>query len=168
MIQTVMRHPALRILSLGSLLMLSACGFVPLYAQQGLTSNLSQIALDVPQTRTGYFLEQDLKSSLATDSAQPALYSLVITMKEQHYSIGYKVNDTSTRSEITNNVSYVLKDIKTGQVLLQKNFVDTVTYDTSSSPFTGVVSQQDAQKRVATSSAQKIQTELAVYFHDKH
>ena len=168
MVHSLMRHPALRILSLSGLLMLSACGFAPLYAQQGLTMKLSQIALDVPQTRTGYFLEQGLKNGLAIDPSQPAIYSLKVTMKESHYSIGFRVNDTSTRSEITNVVSYALKDIKTDKVLLQKTFTDTVTYDTSSSPFTGVVSQQDAQKRVAASSAQKIETELAVYFHEAH
>ena len=45
-------------------------------------------------------------------------------------------------------------------------FSETVTYDTTSSPFTGVVSQQDAQERIAVAISQKIQTNLALYFHD--
>lgn len=148
-------------------LSLSGCGFVPLYAQQGLTVNLAQIDIDAPQTRTGYFVEQELRNSLASDDSTQKLYKLVITMKEQHYAIGYRVDDTSTRSEITSQIAYKLINVSTKAVILQDAFSETVTYDTSVSPFTGVISQQDAQKRIATSISQKIQTNLALYFHEK-
>jgi len=144
---------------------LSGCGFAPLYAKTGLTANLSQVAIYVPQTRTGYFLEQDLRNGLGGDDASPKAYKLTISMRERHYSVGYKVDDTSTRSEITTVVSYVLKDSMTGKVLLNDNFSETVTYDTSRSPFTGVISQQDAQKRIATAVSEQIQRDLALYFH---
>eukprot|EP01042_Synura_sphagnicola_P028752 gene28752-37089_t len=96
-----MRHPALRILSLSGFLVLSACGFAPLYAQQGLTMKLSQIELEVPQTRTGYFLEQNLKNGLAIDPSQSALYNLTVTMKESHYIVGRTIHYPATRPEIT-------------------------------------------------------------------
>jgi LPS-assembly lipoprotein len=146
---------------------LSGCGFVPLYAQQGLTINMAQIAIDAPQTRTGYFVEQELRNRLASDDSTQKLYKLVITMKEQHYSIGYRVDDTSTRSEITSQIAYKLINVSTKAVILKDAFSETVTYDTSVSPFTGVISQQDAQKRIATSISQKIQTDLALYFHEQ-
>jgi len=160
----------LRLLTLACLLAapftLSACGgFTPLYAQQGLTSTLSQIAIETPQTRTGYFLEQQLRGGLSGDAGGQKPYTLTVDLNEQHYQVGYRVDDTSTRSELTDTVSFVLKD-RAGKVLLKDSFTETVTYSTSSSPFTGIVSQQDAQKRVATSAAQKIQTALALYFHD--
>lgn len=168
-----MRTP-LRLLARGCILgcllvtpfTLTACGgFTPLYAQQGLTSSLSQIDIETPQTRTGYFLEQKLRNSLGGDAGKQKLYTLTIDLKEQHYQVGYRVDDTSTRSELTDNVSFILKD-RSGKVLLTDSFTETVTYSTSSSPFTGIVSQQNAQQRVATSAAQKIQTSLALYFHD--
>ncbi|ESQ91628.1 hypothetical protein [Asticcacaulis benevestitus] len=146
---------------------LSGCGFVPLYAQQGLTVNLAQIDIDAPQTRTGYFVEQELRNRLASDDSTQKLYKLVISMKEQHYAIGYRVDDTSTRSEITSQIAYKLINVSTKAVILQDAFSETVTYDTSVSPFTGVISQQDAQKRIASSISQKIQTNLALYFHEK-
>ena len=144
---------------------LSGCGFAPLYAQTGLTTSLSQVEVVVPQTRTGYFLEQDLRNGLGSDDTSRKAYKLIIRMKENHYSVGYKVDDTSTRSEITTAVSYVLKDSATGNVLLTNNLSETVTYDTSTSPFAGVISQQDAQKRVSTAISQQIQRDLALYFH---
>jgi LPS-assembly lipoprotein len=157
---------ALRILALSCFALLSACGFAPLYAQNGITMSLSQVALDVPQTRTGYFLEQNLTNGLGNETDGKKLYGLKIAMVENHYSIGYRIDDTSTRSELTNSLTYTLTDLQTGKVMTQGAFTDTVTYDTSSSPFTGIVSQQDAQKRVAASAAQKLQTALALYFHD--
>ncbi len=147
---------------------LCGCGFAPMYAQTGLTQNLSAIAVDVPQTRTGYFLEQSLRSGFGNDAGGPKLYTLKVDLKENHYSIGYRVDDTSTRSEISNVVTYTLTDNATGKALLTKVFVDTITYDTSTSPLTGVVLQQEGQQRSAASISQKIQGELALYFHDKH
>ena len=160
---------ALRLLSLSALaaasLSVSGCGFTPLYAQQGLTGKLSQIAVETSQSRTGYFLGQELKNGLGQNNDRP-LYQLKVTLVENHYQVGYRVDDTATRSELTDNVTYVLKDTATNTVLLQKSFAETVTYNVSSSPFTGIVSQQDAEERLAASAARKIQTAIALYFHD--
>ncbi|MBW8733945.1 MAG: hypothetical protein JF571_06505, partial [Asticcacaulis sp.] len=66
---------AFRLLSLSALaaasVTLSGCGFTPLYAQQGLTAKLSQVAVETPQTRTGYFLEQELKNGLGQGNDRP-------------------------------------------------------------------------------------------------
>jgi LPS-assembly lipoprotein len=161
---------ALRLLSLSALaavsVSVSGCGFTPLYAQQGLTSKLSQISVETSQTRTGYFLGQELKNGLGESDGRP-LYVLKIELKENHYQVGYRVDDTATRSELTDNITYTLKDTATNTVLLNKTFAETVTYNVTSSPFTGIVSQQDAEERLAASAARKIQTAVALYFHDR-
>lgn len=146
---------------------LTGCGFTPLYAQQGLAGGLAKIEIDVPQTRTGYFLEQDLRNGFGSDLTSPKDYVLTVTLNEQHFKVGYKVDETSSRSEITTTVKYVLKSKATGAVMYRGDFTDTVTYDTSKSPFTGVIAQQSAQERSAGSIAEKIQSELALYFHDR-
>lgn len=156
----------MRALGVCALLMLSGCGFAPLYAQQGLTTSLSDIAIDVPDTRTGFFVGQDLRNGLGTDGVPPKPYLLTVSMSERHFNIGYRVDETTTRSEITSSVTYSLTNTRTGTTVLKDNFTETVTYDTSSSPFTGVVSQQDAQERIATAVAQKLQSDLVLYFHN--
>ena len=130
-----------------------------------MTGKLSQIAVETSQSRTGYFLGQELKNGLGQNNDRP-LYQRKVTLVENHYQVGYRVDDTATRSELTDNVTYVLKDTATNTVLLQKSFAETVTYNVSSSPFTGIVSQQDAEERLAASAARKIQTAIALYFHD--
>ncbi|ESQ75871.1 hypothetical protein [Asticcacaulis sp. AC402] len=162
---------ALKLLCLGALAVLpvtlSGCaGFTPLYAER-VTVNMAQIGIEVPQTRTGYYLEQDLRSGFGADDISPKLYKLSVTMQERHYSIGYRVDETSTRSEITSRVSYVLTDIRTNKRITRGNFSETVTFNTSQSPFVGVVSQQDAQERMAGVISERIQADLALYFHNK-
>ncbi|EGF92024.1 hypothetical protein ABI_04560 [Asticcacaulis biprosthecium C19] len=162
---------ALKLLCLGVLAIspvtLSGCaGYTALYAER-VTVNMAQIGLEVPQTRTGYYLEQDLRNGFGADDVSPKLYKLTVTMTERHYSIGYRVDETSTRSEITSRVSYVLTDTRTNKRLTRGNFSETVTFNTSQSPFTGVVSQQDAQERIAATISDRIQADLALYFHQK-
>ena len=145
---------------------LSGCGFAPMYAKSGLGMRLSDIDLDAPQTRTGYFLQQDLRQTLDDDPARPKAYTLKIVMSEDHYAIGYRIDDTSTRSEITSNVVYTLTDKATGKVLSTDHFTETVTYASTTSPFAGIVSQQAGQERLAEAVATRIQGALAVYFHE--
>ena len=145
---------------------LSGCGFTPMYAKTSVGTRLSDIDLETPQTRTGYFLGQDLRQTLDDDPATPKSYKLKIDMTEAHYAIGYRIDDTATRSEITSNVTYSLVDLATGKTLTTDHFTETVTYASTSSPFAGIVSQQDGQQRLAQAAATRIQGALAVYFHE--
>jgi LPS-assembly lipoprotein len=145
---------------------LSGCGFTPMYARSSVGNRLSDIELETPQTRTGYFVGQDLRQTLDDDPATPKSYKLKIVMDENHYSIGYRIDDTSTRSEITSNIVYILTDMATGKTLTTDHFTETVTYASTTSPFTGIVSQQAGQERLAQAVATRIQGALAVYFHE--
>jgi LPS-assembly lipoprotein len=145
---------------------LSGCGFTPMYAKPSVIKGLSGIDLYTPQTRTGYFLQQDLRQSMEDDPSTPKAYTLQVDMTEGHYAIGYRVDDTSTRSEITSNVNYTLTDKATGKVLTKDHFTETVTYASTASPFTGIVSQQAGQERLADAVSSRIQGALAVYFHE--
>ena len=145
---------------------LSGCGFTPMYAKPKVIAGLSGIDLDTPQTRTGYFVAQDLRQTLDDDPSKPKAYILHIEMTEGHYAVGYRVDDTSTRSEITSNVNYTLTDKETGKVLAKDHFTETVTYASTASPFTGIVSQQAGQERLANAVSARIQGALAVYFHE--
>ena len=145
---------------------LSGCGFTPMYAKPTVIAGLSSVDLETPQTRTGYFLEQDLRQNMDDDPSKPKAYILHIDMTEGHYAIGYRVDDTSTRSEITSNINYTLIDKETGKVLSKDHFTETVTYASTASPFTGIVSQQAGQERLADAVSSRIQGALAVYFHE--
>ncbi len=149
-------------------LALSGCGFTPLYATQGLNQALGSIAVETPQTRTGYLLRESLNDSLAVRNASVPRYDLKITLKDQRYSIGLSSNDIASRYEISNQVAYTLTDRQTKDVVHKGNFIEATTYDAGQEqPYTGIVGQQDAQERAAKGIAQKITADLSVFFARK-
>ena len=144
---------------------LSACGFVPLYAQNGLVDHLSHIDLNTPDTRTGFYLRQDLITKLG-DGDGPHPYKIKVDIVEKRYEIGLNSFGTATRFEISNTVTYSLTEKATHKELIKKSFVDTVTYDSTENAYAGIAAQSDGQKRAATSIADHINSDLTVYFHD--
>jgi LPS-assembly lipoprotein len=150
-----------------SLLGVSACGFQPLYADRGLVTSLSQVDIVVPDTRTGYFLKQDLSKGLLEDSKAAKRYKLDVTLTERRFAVGLGLDDTASRYEISNVVAYSLTDLSTRQVVYKSSFVDATTYDAAESPYASMASQQDGQERAAVGISQKIQADLALYFHNK-
>lgn len=151
-------------LGAGLILGLSGCGFAPLYAESNRAQALRHIDVTVPDSRTGYFLEQELRQSLNSDLTAPTAYELDIKLVENHYRVGYRADETAARSEMSEQVTYVLRDKATGKVVLSKSYTETASYNASDSPYADVVSQQDAQKRIANSVAQQIATDLTLYF----
>jgi len=149
-------------------LALSGCGFTPVYAQKGLTSELSQIDVLTTDSRTGYFLRQDLVSSFNSAEGQKR-YRLSIKLTEKRYDIGIGVNDIAARSEISTRVEYTLTDLQTRKVLTKGNFIDTTTYDANTqSPYAGVAAQKDGQQRAATAIGERVHDELLLFFHNRN
>lgn len=162
----------MRALIAGLLLMsapmsLSGCGFTPVYAQKGLSNELGQIDVLTTDSRTGYFLRQDLVSGFNTVEGQKR-YRLSVKLSEKRYDIGIGVNDIASRSEISTSVEYVLTDLQTQTVLVKNSFVDTTTYDANAqSPYAGVAAQKDGQQRAATAIGDRIHGELVLFFHNR-
>lgn len=150
-----------------SLVGVSACGFQPLYADRGLVTSLSQVDIVVPDTRTGYFLKQDLSKGLLEDAKAAKRYKLDVTLTERRFAVGLGLDDTASRYEISNAVSYTLTDLSARRIIHRSRSVDATTYDAAESPYASMASQQDGQERAAISISQKIQADLALYFHNK-
>ncbi|MDC7683033.1 hypothetical protein PQU92_07080 [Asticcacaulis sp. BYS171W] len=149
-------------------LSLSGCGFTPVYAQKGLAATLAGIDFNVTESRTGYFVRQNLVSGFDSAAAATKPYRLDVKLVENRYDIGVGVNDTATRSEISNSVTYQLVDVQTRKVLTEGSFVDTTTYDASNkSPYGSVISQKDGQQRAATSISERLRNDITLYFHGK-
>lgn len=143
---------------------LSGCGFTPMYAQNGLRGNLSGIAVEVPDTRTGFMVEQELTERLNVNLDVAPRYMLTVRATEQSYPLGYRLDDTASRSELTSNVLYILRDSRSNRILLRGNFTETMSYASGTSPYIDIVGQQDAQKRLAEVIAVRIESDLMQYF----
>jgi LPS-assembly lipoprotein len=156
--------------SLLSLLLfgLTACGFVPVYAERGLVKDLSQIELVTPDTRTGYLVHQNLAHSLNLSSKGIKPYRLELTLAENRYEIGVGTSGEATRYEISTRVRYRLIDVTSGTTLADQSFTDTITYDTTENAYASVAAQKDGQLRAAESISQRLQNDLAMYFYGRN
>lgn len=163
----MIRKALLAVALLSAPLPLSGCGFTPVYAQKGLPGELANIDVITTESRTGYFLRQNLVSGFNTLEGQKR-YRLSIKLEEKRYDIGIGVNDIAVRSEISTTVEYTLVDATTRKVMTKSTFVDTTTYDANSqSPYAGVAAQKDGQQRAATAIGERIRSELVLFFHEK-
>jgi LPS-assembly lipoprotein len=140
--------------------LLAGCGFTPLYGDKGLVSGLSHVQVEVPQTRTGYLMREQLQDDLAVKRDDKPEYRLVIELNEVRLPRGLRPDATADRYETRVRVNYTLTRIATGEVVLQRNSTVSVVSDAAAQPYAGIASQQDAQERVAWEASQVVRTQI--------
>lgn len=145
-------------------LTLAACGFTPMYASPGLTPGLSSIEVTVPHGRMAYLLGESLNDELARDRDKPAVYRLDVTVASRVFARGLNLDETAAYYEDNLTVQYRLIDVATGQVLKTSSLPVEVTYAATNVPYAGIAAQADAQQRAANEAAQRIRTDLGIYF----
>lgn len=152
---------------IAALPVLSGCGFTPLYAQPGVTPAMAAIRVVTPEGRTGHLIGEDLQDDLAVGARRDPLYQLNLAVDETRYPRGINVDQTATWYELKVRVSYSLTEIATGHTLLAGHMPVTVSYNAAEDPYTGIVAQQDGQKRAASEASQRIRLEIADFFAGK-
>jgi len=145
-------------------LALAGCGFTPLYAVQGVSPALSAIDVHAPHGRTAYLLGQDLDSVFARDRSSPPVYQLNFTVAERRYPRGLRIDNVATLYEAHVTVAYQLIEIATGRLVKAGVEPIQVVYDVADQPYAGIAAQQNSQERAAEEAAERIRTDLAVYF----
>ncbi len=139
---------------------LSACGFTPLYGVQGVAPALAAIDVVAPQGRSGFLLRERLDDAFGRNGEIAPAYRLTMTLDEQRFPRGVRVDNVANRYELVLTVNYTLTAIggapvRTGRVQA------SVTYDSADQPYASVAAGQDGQERAAAEAARQIQLELA-------
>jgi LPS-assembly lipoprotein len=140
--------------------LLGGCGFTPLYGDNSLVSGLSHVQVEVPQTRTGYLVREQLQDDLAIKRGEQPEYRLVIEMTEDRLPRGLRPNATADRYETRLKYNYTLTRIATGEVVLKRSSMVSVITDATAQPYAGISLQQDAEVRVAWETSQFIKTQI--------
>ncbi len=143
---------------------LAGCGFTPMYASNGLAPGLSSVEVSVPNGRLAYLLGESLNDQLARDRSQPPIYRLDVTVASRVFARGLNLDETAAYYEDNLTVQYRLIDIATGQILKTNSLPVEVTYAATNIPYAGIAAQEDAQQRAANQAAQRIRTDLGIYF----
>jgi LPS-assembly lipoprotein len=148
-------------------LVLSACGFTPLYGPQSVTKGLGSIEVVAADGRAGYLLREKLDDYLARNVNLLPTHRLKYTIKETRYARGVRVDNVANRYELNLTASWSLIEIKTGKTVRSGSTSAAVTYDSADQPYASIAAQQDSQERAAGEVARKIQLDLASWLAGK-
>jgi len=152
---------------LGSSLMVSACGFTPLYGSAPVASGLSAIEVVAAEGRAGYLLREQLNDALARDANVLASHRLVYEIEEKRFARGVRVDNVANRYELNMTAAWRLVRTDTGAEVRKGVASASVTYDSADQPYSGIAAQQDGQERAASEIARKIQLDLAAWLAGK-
>ncbi|HWF01629.1 MAG TPA: LPS assembly lipoprotein LptE [Caulobacteraceae bacterium] len=148
---------------IGAALLLTGCGFTPMYANPHTVAGLAGIEVVEPHGRFGHLLHEDLDDALGRDkSAQPA-YRLELVVDQTRGARGLTREDVSRYYDVGVTVRYVLRATADGKTLDSGEISTQVSYDDSGQAYADIMAAQDAQARAASDAARRIQLKLASY-----
>lgn len=153
-----------------SLLLLSACGFEPMYgAPRGqpnaAVAGLAETRIALIADRIGQELRNNLLDRL-TPLGQPAKprYELHVSIGERVDRLGIARDDTTTYGRVTLNANFSLREIESGRVLHTGQSRWTNGFTMVSSHFANLTSEQAARSRGIQEIGEDIRQQLGLYF----
>lgn len=144
-------------------LLLSACGFQPLYAPSPTVAaqgGLGEIQVAPINGRVGYFLGQGLERMLPGGGAQAR--TLVVEVQTTFQPLAVRVDGSAARTDLIGVARYRLDGADPSAAPLSGEVRATVSYDLLDQPFGDVAAQTDAEERLASVLAERIRTELVL------
>jgi len=153
-----------------ALALLTGCQVRPLYAPDAsgvsARAQLPAIAVDEPATRQEQAFRNALMFGLrGGGEAASSLYKMNYRMTFDVQQLAIEaVTGTPTSYQVNGRIAYILEDAATGEALLVDEALATASYNRSSQNFANLRAERDAEDRVATTLASKVETRLATYF----
>jgi LPS-assembly lipoprotein len=157
-----MRAPAL--LAVCLTLMLSACGFTPMYAPAASGAGaIGPVQVSQIDGKAGHVLKNELDRILSVESSAGGAppMQLEITLQETISRLGIRLDQSATRAELRLVANYVLTPPNGGQQL-RGSVASVVNYDIPTAAFGEITAQDDARERAAEDLAERFRAELAL------
>ena len=151
-------------------LTLSACGFQPVYrknSETGHSSNqyLQTVRITPLPDRPGQILHNMLRDRM-NPLGQPRqpLYSLKNTITETTKDLAVRLDNTTSRTNLTVLSDYHLVRLSDQKVVFTGTSRSTNSFDQLDDPYTNLVAEDTARKRVLRQVADDITLQLGAYF----
>jgi hypothetical protein len=169
------------------LLVLSACGFEPLYSaknyETSVAAQLAQVRVGeirvltrgellfrdypVENSRSGQLLRNRLSDDLFMGRYQaPSRYLLNVDMYEPQADLAIDRSDTIIRYGYSTVANFYLRD-DAGKQLFASTSHSTTSYSASQSEFATLSSRRDARDRTIEEISLNIRDQLATFFYKK-
>ena len=151
---------------------LAGCGFHPLYATGDETAEfdeqLASVRIMPISDRIGQLLANSLRDSFNPTGANvPKRYVLTVTLYTSVGDYVIRKDGTASRELFVASGSFTMQDTTTNANVLYGAVRVNDSYDVGESPYSVVVSNNDAQKRAAQDISTDIRTRVAAYFRRK-
>ena len=147
---------------------LASCGFSPVYKENDNHTKqfLENIEITPLDSIEGADFYNHLKNILP--HGNQAKYILTTNYAfTKNISIIQKNSDIS-RESITIKVTYTLKDKLTDNNIITEQFSRFASFNTTASPYSNNVNQQDIQKNLAIMSAEEVRNRLMLFIKAKN
>jgi LPS-assembly lipoprotein len=155
-----------------TILLLTACGFTPLYGKggaqgAGVQEKFQQVQIANIPDRPGQILRNNLVDRLYHDGAPAApRYMLSVAgIQQKSTALDITPDSSSTRSELRLLTTLNLKEISTGKILMTRDLLAVASYDVLGNEYTTLVTQESVRENALNDLAQQIETQLALYFN---
>lgn len=162
----------MRAFFLCAVLLLTGCGFSPLYGTRHDTgaaavgSGFDAIFIANIPDRQGQYLRNALIDRLYAHGRPAApRYTLTIApVNQKKRDLDITKSASATRAQLRLDTTMTLSDNVDGKVLLKRDLLAITSYNILQSQFTTRVSQDDAQRSGLDDLARQIEQQLALYF----
>jgi LPS-assembly lipoprotein len=152
-------------------LLVSGCGFQPLYGAKSLGSvdaELARIKIGVISERTGQQLHNYLLDRINREGRpENPLYLLSVEVKVETERQALESDKTATRAKLVFTAGLRLQDITTEEILLTSWARSVTSYDIVSSAIATRSAELDAIDRAARDASNEIRSLLVLYFQNR-
>jgi len=157
-------------------LVLSGCQVRPLYGSgtssdiaggnSSVRQSLRQIDIADPRDRPEQVFRNALLFNLQGGGGEAETrYRLTYRLVMREQQIGLEeISGTPASYQITGQISYLLEDSDTGDVMMTDKVSAVASYDRSSQNFANVRAQRDGEDRVGNELARLVEIRIASYF----
>jgi LPS-assembly lipoprotein len=151
----------MRALFTSLVLLVSACGFAPMYAPMGGGQAIGPVQISTIEGKSGHVLETELDRILSVENTGAPPATLQITLQEQVVPLGLRRDESATRAELRLTANYVFTPANGGHAF-RGSVVTVVNYDIPTAAFGEISAQDDARERAAETMAERFRAELAL------
>jgi LPS-assembly lipoprotein len=152
-------------------LLVSACGFHPLYAGgkgDAVASKMADVAIGNIPDRSGQILRNNLLDRMhPKGESGETRYSLSVALSEARSDLGLQRDASSTYARLYVYARFTLQDQKTGELLLDQTSTVITSFSLPSGGFVNLVSEADARDRALAEISDEIATRIAVFLRRK-
>ena len=160
-----MKKKSVVILFVGALcITATACGFRPLYSQDGGASSkaLASVSIGQIKDRSGQKLRNFLLARMAPRASErQSKYSLAIELRESKGNVNMRKDESATRANLTISADFTLTNNADGGGIFKGTVLSTNSYNVLNSEFATLSAEKDARNRALRSLSEEIRLRVA-------